>query len=67
MRSVNFTLWQSNNYRLWQGDFFALPVTAVSDCQLIYDRAALIALPAGYAATYVANIKAVVAPAALCC
>ena len=39
-------LWQSAAYQLWQGDFFTLPAKAVMGCQLIYDRAALIALPA---------------------
>jgi thiopurine S-methyltransferase len=39
--------WQSQNgvYQLWQGDFFTLPASVVVGCQLIYDRAALIALP----------------------
>jgi len=38
-------LWQSGDYSLWQGDFFQLPAAVLSDCQWIYDRAALIALP----------------------
>ena len=38
-------LWQAAVYQLWQGDFFTLPASAVAGCELIYDRAALIALP----------------------
>jgi thiopurine S-methyltransferase len=38
-------LWQSQNYQLWQGDFFQFPGMALRQCRWIYDRAALIALP----------------------
>lgn len=52
-----FTLWQSKQYQLWQGDFFELPAAAVHDCQLIYDRAALIALPAAMRQRYVQTLR----------
>lgn len=52
-----FILWQTQRYQLWQGDFFALPVTAVADCQLIYDRAALIALPPAMRQQYVQKLQ----------
>lgn len=53
----DFQLWQSENYQLWQGDFFALPVSAVGACQLIYDRAALIALPPAMQRQYVTKLR----------
>ena len=52
-----FTLWQAAQYQLWHGDFFELPATAVSGCQFIYDRAALIALPAQMRQRYVQRLK----------
>lgn len=60
-----FTLWQSAGYRLWQGDFFALPKNAVQDCHLIYDRAALIALPASMRQQYVQKLQALIPRATL--
>jgi thiopurine S-methyltransferase len=52
-----FTLWQAAQYRLWQGDFFSLPASAVHDGQLIYDRAALIALPPEMRKCYVQKLR----------
>ncbi len=52
-----FTLWQSAQYQLWQGDFFTLPRSAVIGCQFIYDRAALIALPAEMRQRYVQKLR----------
>lgn len=40
-----FECWQAGNIRILCGDFFALTANDVSGCSLIYDRAALIALP----------------------
>lgn len=37
--------WDGQEITLYCGDFFALRPADVADCQLIYDRAALIALP----------------------
>lgn len=51
-----FTIWQATQYQLWQGDFFELPATAVKDCKVIYDRAALIALPATMRQQYVKKL-----------
>lgn len=50
--------WQSVGYQLWQGDFFTLPARAVVDCQLIYDRAALIALPPQMRRQYAGHLMA---------
>lgn len=43
---ANHQLWQASVYQLWQGDFFQLPEKALDGCHWVYDRAALIALPA---------------------
>jgi thiopurine S-methyltransferase len=69
--SVNTTalgdhqLWQHGTYRLWQGDFFQLPVAAVTDCQWIYDRAALIALPATMRQHYADTLRRLLPSAAM--
>jgi len=60
-----FTLWQANQYQLWQGDFFELPPQAVQGCQLIYDRAALIALPAAMRQHYVQKLRQLLPKASL--
>jgi thiopurine S-methyltransferase len=60
-----FTLWQAAPYQLWQGDFFALPSTAVQGCQLVYDRAALIALPPDMQRLYVQTLKQLLPQATL--
>ncbi|HEK1692202.1 TPA: thiopurine S-methyltransferase [Pseudomonas putida] len=41
-----FEVWCSGEVELWCGDFFALRAEDVADCVGLYDRAALIALPA---------------------
>lgn len=43
---LQFMHYQAERIQLWQGDFFQVPDKWVSDSALIYDRAALIALPA---------------------
>lgn len=50
-------VYQHDEIALWQGDFFRLPERAVSDISLIYDRAALIALPKDMRARYVQQLK----------
>lgn len=50
-------LWQSGAYQLWQGDFFTLPAEAVAGVELIYDRAALIALPEPMRVQYAAKLQ----------
>ncbi len=42
---------------IWQGDFFTLPAAAVKDIELVYDRAALIALPGELRERYVQNLR----------
>jgi len=41
-----FEVWRSGDVELWCGDVFALQAEDVVDCAGLYDRAALIALPA---------------------
>ncbi|MFF5865775.1 thiopurine S-methyltransferase [Pseudomonas sp. NPDC012596] len=41
-----FEVWRSGDVELWCGDVFALQAEDVADCAGLYDRAALIALPA---------------------
>lgn len=40
-----FTRYETEQISLWNGDYFNLPQQAVAQCQFIYDRAALVALP----------------------
>ncbi len=42
---------------LWQGDFFDLTPVHMAGCRLVYDRAALIALPAEIRARYVRHLS----------
>jgi len=42
---ANFTIYRSENIELWKGDFFKLPKHKLPRFDLVYDRAALIALP----------------------
>lgn len=42
---------------IWQGDFFALSPQQVESCRLVYDRAALIALPPPMRRQYVAHLQ----------
>lgn len=58
-------LWQAEAYQLWQGDFFSLPAKAVAGCQLIYDRAAFIALPPAMRQRYALQLKALFSSATL--
>ncbi|MDZ7747687.1 MAG: hypothetical protein U5K43_01660 [Halofilum sp. (in: g-proteobacteria)] len=49
---------------VWQGDFFDLSTTELKCCDALWDRAALIALPAALRAAYVAHCAALLAPGA---
>jgi thiopurine S-methyltransferase len=50
-------LYSHKNLNLWQGDFFTLPQDAIEDISLIYDRAALIALPIELRKQYVQKLR----------
>ncbi|WP_449431736.1 thiopurine S-methyltransferase [Pseudomonas putida] len=47
-----FEVWRSAQVEIWCGDFFALRAEDLADCVALYDRAALIALPAQMRTAY---------------
>lgn len=53
-----FVCYSAATIQLWQGDFFALSPEQVAECRRIYDRAALIALPAAMRQDYVHQLRA---------
>lgn len=55
--------WQHGGTTLWCGDFFALDAARVSNVGAVYDRGALVALPAELRVRYVAHLLDIV-PAA---
>jgi thiopurine S-methyltransferase len=57
-RDGEFTVKSSGPYEIWVGDFFALPQSAVAGVAAIYDRAALVALPADMQRRYADKLKA---------
>jgi thiopurine S-methyltransferase len=54
-----FRRYRAGGLEIWSGDFFALNASDVADCQALYDRAALIALPADLRERYVAQLNAI--------
>ncbi|MFJ2985453.1 MULTISPECIES: thiopurine S-methyltransferase [unclassified Pseudomonas] len=52
-----FEVWRHGDVEIWCGDFFALQAQDVADCLGLYDRAALIALPADMRARYMAQLS----------
>lgn len=57
-----FKVYRGNAIELWCGDFFALTPSDVADCTALYDRAALIALPAPMRERYAAHLQQILAP-----
>jgi thiopurine S-methyltransferase len=55
-----FVFYHSESIELYQGDFFALQPQDLSGCRLIYDRAALIALPPALRVRYVAQLRSLI-------
>ena len=53
-----FKVYRSEGIELWCGDFFALTPTDAAGCTGLYDRAAIIALPASMRERYVAHLQA---------
>ena len=53
----SFKVYQAGAIELWCGDFFALTASDVADCTALYDRAALIALPATMRERYAAHLQ----------
>lgn len=54
-----FKVYRAGALELWCGDFFALTAADVADCAALYDRAALIALPAAMRERYAAHLTAI--------
>lgn len=57
-RQGAFTLWQQDELRILQGDFFALQTADLDAVAAVYDRASLIALPPPMRARYAAHLQA---------
>lgn len=53
---AGFTIYHSGEIELWQGDFFKFPEHPRRDFDLIYDKAALVALPDKKRQTYAQKI-----------
>ena len=58
--SEPFTTFQHENLQLWCGDFFQLVPADLKHIRLVYDRAALIALPPSMRKNYVEHLTAVI-------
>ena len=56
-----FKVYRGDAIELWCGDFFALTASDVDDCTALYDRAALIALPAPMRERYAAHLQQILA------
>ena len=54
-----FQRWKSDNLTIYIGDFFELSGEDMKDCNAIYDRAALIALPPEMRKQYAAHLKTI--------
>ncbi|WP_100638331.1 thiopurine S-methyltransferase [Marinobacter salexigens] len=58
--SEPFTTFKHENLQLWCGDFFQLVSEDLQYTRLVYDRAALIALPASMRKAYVDHLTAII-------
>ena len=57
-----FQVWESDGLRLWCGDFFKLGAGMLGPVDAVYDRAALIALPAPMRRQYVDHLQILAGP-----
>ncbi|WP_234567555.1 thiopurine S-methyltransferase [Rhodohalobacter sp. 614A] len=53
---ANFSIYKTGNIEIWQGDFFKLPGHKFPPFDLVYDKAAMIALPPDMRRTYVSKV-----------
>ncbi|MET0432133.1 MAG: thiopurine S-methyltransferase [Hyphomicrobium sp.] len=60
-----FELSSAGPFELYCGDFFDFPADVLKDVVAVYDRAALIALPAGMRAYYVETLSRIIPPDAI--
>lgn len=56
----DWQVWEGHNLRLWCGDFFHLRAAQLGPIDAVYDRAALIALPAAMRQQYVQHMQTLV-------
>ncbi len=56
----DWQVWETENLRLWCGDFFNLSAAQLGPIDAVYDRAALIALPESMRRQYVAHMQTLV-------
>lgn len=54
-----FERWQADGLTILLGDFFALTAEQLSQCQSVYDRASLIALPPDMRSRYVEHLRTI--------
>lgn len=54
-----FEVWSTDGLEILLGDFFALRADDVKDCDGVYDRASLIALPPAMRELYVGQVEAI--------
>jgi thiopurine S-methyltransferase len=59
-RHGDWQVWESDQLRLWCGDFFKLNAAQLGPIDAVYDRAALIALPAAMRQAYVRHMQSLV-------
>ncbi len=59
-----FHVWEAEEIRILNGDFFDLEPAHLADCAAFYDQASLIALPPAMRAEYVRHLDAVLPPGA---
>jgi thiopurine S-methyltransferase len=59
-RQGEWQVWESDNLRLWCGDFFKLSAAQLGPIDAVYDRAALIALPAAMRQAYARHMQSLV-------
>jgi thiopurine S-methyltransferase len=59
-----FQIFEAGPFKIYQGDFFALPADALRDVAACYDRAALIALPPEMRPDYAEKLAALLPPSA---
>lgn len=55
--SHGFTVYKSEHIELWEGDFLKFPSTVISRPDVIYDKAALVALPPELRSDYAHKVR----------
>ena len=61
-RKGQFNISRSDGIEIWCGDFFALPNDLIANADVLFDRGALVALPAEVRPRYAAHLMKLLAP-----